>query len=552
MAASLLSWRNGFIAALATAACVCLLMFTGATRIADAWFYDAAIARTGGTADNRIVVIAIDDKSLSALGHWPWRRRIHADLLGRLRETQPKAIGFDVMFSEPDYSDPDGDRALVAAVAHSGHVVMPVMVEPQEPDGTPVEVLPMSTLTEAAAGLGHTAVDADADGVSRSAYLRAGLGDPHWPAFALALLATQGGIAATDIPGDRNPTQGIASPYLWNRDYRVMVPYVAARDFQQVSYIDVMRGQVPAALLHGRWLLVGVTAHGMGDSVLTPLRAGEDRMPGVLYQANLLNMLLQRNAIAPLPMPWQVPAAILLVVVPILLLLRHPSRRAWWLILAAAVFILATSAVLLSHARVWFPPMASLFALLLAFLLFAAYRMRQTDRLAHSDALTHLANRRLFDLILNREFLAARRSEKPLSLLLIDVDQFKHYNDSCGHQAGDEMLRTIAQAVMRHVCRPRDLPARYGGDELAAILPETTAHMASRIADAIVRDVNSLALPHPGAGRLPIVTVSIGVAASDPKREHDSGALLERADVALYQAKRLGRNRSYLAPAWDA
>jgi diguanylate cyclase (GGDEF)-like protein len=288
----------------------------------------------------------------------------------------------------------------------------------------------------------------------------------------------------------------------------------------------------------------------MGDTVLTPLRAGEDRMPGVLYQANLLNMLLQRTQISPVPMAWQLPAAILAVLVPVLLLLRHP-RWGWWLIPASSMLILATSSLLLSHARTWFPPMAPMFALLLAFPLLAAYRLRQSDRLAHSDALTRLANRRLFDLILDREFLAAKRSEKPLSLLLIDVDHFKHYNDSCGHQAGDEMLRTVALAVMRHVCRPRDLPARYGGDELAAILPETTAHMASRIADAIVRDVSSLAIPHPGADHLRIVTVSIGVAASSPHRERDSSALLERADAALYQAKRLGRNRSYLAPAWD-
>lgn len=552
MAASLLSWRNGLIAALVLAACVCALVFSGVTRIADNWFYDAVVGRSGNTASDRIVVIAVDDKSLSALGRWPWPRRIHADLLDRLREAHPKGIGFDVMFSEPDYSDPDGDRALATALKRSDSVVLPVMAEPLEPGGTPIEVLPMPAMVQAAAGLGHTVVDTDADGVSRSAYLRAGLGDPHWPAFALALLATQAGADGTLIRGQRNTRPEAASPYLWVQDHRVLVPYAPSREFQQISYIDVMRGQVPASLLRNRWLLVGVTAHGVGDGVLTPLRAGDERMSGVIYQANLLNMLLQGHEIIPAANAWRLPVALMLVLVPALMLLHYRSRRAWWLIPCAALLILAISAALLSYAQTWLPPMASIFALLLVFVLVAVSGMRQSDRLAHSDALTQLANRRLFDLILQREFLATKRSERPLSLLLIDVDHFKHYNDACGHQAGDELLRTLAQAVERHVGRPRDLPARYGGDELAAILPETAAHAAHRIAEAIVRDVRAMAIPHPGTGDSRIVTVSIGVAASDPRREHDSVTLLERADVALYQAKRLGRNRSYLAADWDA
>lgn len=136
-------------------------------------------------------------------------------------------------------------------------------------------------------------------------------------------------------------------------------------------------------------------------------------------------------------------------------------------------------------------------------------------------------------------------------MLLIDVDHFKLYNDGCGHQAGDELLRAVADAVARHVNRPRDLSARYGGDELAAILPETDAANAQRIAQAIVRDVAALAIPHPGNGDNATATVSIGVAACDPHRETEA-SLLERTDIALYQAKKHGRNRSYAAPDWAA
>jgi diguanylate cyclase (GGDEF)-like protein len=551
MGAAPLSWWKGLAAALATAGCVSLLLLSGITWRVDAWLYDALIARSGGAADERIVVVAVDDKSLSAFGRWPWQRGVHAELLARLQEARPRGVAFDVMFSEPSPSDPQGDNALAAAIARNTRVVLPVMAERLEPNGLPIEVLPMPALVASAAGLGHAAVDLDADGVTRSAYLRAGLGEPHWPALALALLEANDGLPASAMPGERAVVGNAPSPYLWHQDHRVLVPYVRSGSFQQVSYVDVIRGQVPAALLRDRWVLVGVTAHGMGDSILTPLPGGEERMPGVLYQANLLNMLLQGNAIVSMPMVWQLPLAILLVLLPVLLLLRHPLRPARLLAISAALLIIATTAVLLLHGDLWLPPMASLSTLLLALLLLAAYRFRLSQRLAHSDALTRLANRRLFDLILRRECLAARRSGKPVSLLLIDVDNFKRYNDNCGHQAGDDLLRAIAGAVSRHVSRPRDLSARYGGDELAAILPETVAPDASRIAEAIVREVAVLAIPHPDNGGNATASVSIGVAACDPCRETQA-SLLERTDIALYQAKRLGRNRAYTAPDWAA
>ena len=178
----------------------------------------------------------------------------------------------------------------------------------------------------------------------------------------------------------------------------------------------------------------------------------------------------------------------------------------------------------------------------------AAYRYRRSHRLAHSDSLTRLANRRMFDLILERESLASRRSGKPTSLLLVDVDNFKHYNDRCGHRAGDAMLQAVAARLAARVGRPRDLCARYGGDEFAAILPETDAASAGKLAAQLVPDVAALAMPHPQSDGAAVVTVSIGVAACNPEGE-TTASLLERADAALYKAKEAGRNRHVVAPA---
>jgi len=110
-----------------------------------------------------------------------------------------------------------------------------------------------------------------------------------------------------------------------------------------------------------------------------------------------------------------------------------------------------------------------------------------------------------------------------------------------------DALRRIAHAIAERTRRPRDVPARYGGDELAAILPETTAHAAQAIADHIVRDVRALAIPHPGSDVAPVMTVSVGVATYFPILESHEADLLERADAALYQAKQHGRDRSHCA-----
>lgn len=545
-------WWKTLLAGLATATCVLMIVLSGAAWRVDSWFHDAVLSHRDTPVDDRIVIIAIDDKSLSALGRWPWQRHIHADLIDRLREAQPRAIAYDVMFSEPDRDDPQGDRALAEAIARNGRIVLPVMVEPSEPTGTPVEVIPMPAMATAAAALGHVAVDTDPDGVARSAYLRAGLGDPHWPGLAVALyLVAAGDEGRPTLPGLRAPETGNTSPYLWHRDYHVLVPYAPTSDFQRVSLVDVLRGDVPNALLRDRLLLVGATASGMGDTISTPVSGAGSSIPGVVYQANLLNMLLQRNTILPLALGTQLAMSLFAVLVPVLLLLRYRSRRAW-LIVAGAVIAIVLANVLLLKAGYWFPPMSSLASLLGAFVLLTFLQLRSSHRLAHSDALTRLANRRLFDITLSRELAASRRSNLPLSLLLIDVDHFKHYNDHYGHQAGDEILRKVAWAVARHVSRPRDLAARYGGDELAAILPETSARDAHAIADAIVHDVFAQTIPHIGSRVAGQVTVSIGVAANKPHLNADPAVLFSRADAALYRAKELGRNRSYCAPATDA
>jgi diguanylate cyclase (GGDEF)-like protein len=162
---------------------------------------------------------------------------------------------------------------------------------------------------------------------------------------------------------------------------------------------------------------------------------------------------------------------------------------------------------------------------------------------SYVDGLTGIANRRYFDVALDRELRRAQRLGGQLALLLVDIDSFKAYNDHFGHQQGDTCLTTVAQALASRLKRPADVAARYGGEEFAAILPDTSLDQAALLANAIREHVASLALAHAPGAHWPMVTLSIGVAAFDPERLKEPGALIEAADKALYAAKHGGRNR---------
>ena len=163
--------------------------------------------------------------------------------------------------------------------------------------------------------------------------------------------------------------------------------------------------------------------------------------------------------------------------------------------------------------------------------------------LSTTDCLTGLANRRHFDQVLAREWQRADRERQPLSILLLDADCFKAYNDAHGHPAGDEVLKAIAACASANLHRPTDLAARYGGEEFAAVLPNTDINGAVQVAEGIRRAVMARGLPH-GAAASGFVSVSIGVASAIPHDGDSAASLLERADATLYEAKRLGRNRT--------
>jgi diguanylate cyclase (GGDEF)-like protein len=179
----------------------------------------------------------------------------------------------------------------------------------------------------------------------------------------------------------------------------------------------------------------------------------------------------------------------------------------------------------------------------------AAQAYAELELLANLDGLTQIANRRCFDLHLEQEWQRLAREQAPLALILADIDFFKPYNDYYGHQLGDVCLRQIAQTLQSLAQRPADLVARYGGEEIAIILPNTSVAGAAHMAGQICEAVNALAIPHAYSTVSDYVTISIGVSSLIPQLHLAVESLITEADRALYRAKNQGRNRYCLSPA---
>jgi diguanylate cyclase (GGDEF)-like protein len=169
--------------------------------------------------------------------------------------------------------------------------------------------------------------------------------------------------------------------------------------------------------------------------------------------------------------------------------------------------------------------------------------------MAYLDGLTGLHNRHALEERLAGELRHAARERQPLSVVMIDIDHFKRYNDDYGHLAGDDALRRVAGALQAGMLRPMDLLTRYGGEEFVCLLPGTDLDGALAVAERLRTGVAALRLPHPRSGVQPHVTVSLGVVCEPSGAHGDATALLQRADQALYQAKESGRDRVVALPS---
>ncbi len=178
----------------------------------------------------------------------------------------------------------------------------------------------------------------------------------------------------------------------------------------------------------------------------------------------------------------------------------------------------------------------------------SVHQRRLLEQLALLDALTEIPNRRRFSQIYEQEWRRCKRNGSAISLIVVDVDHFKLYNDSNGHAAGDQVLRMVARTLQNALRRSGDFVARYGGEEFVILLPDVDRNGAHALAEQVRQEVEALRIPHPDSPVLPWVTISLGGATRIPQENDEESDLFCVADSFLYEAKRSGRNRVEWAP----
>ncbi|WP_269790675.1 CHASE2 domain-containing protein [Stenotrophomonas sp. Iso1] len=496
--------------------------------------YDHLVSNWNYEADPSLLIVAIDDHSLQQLGQWPWPRSTHARLLDRLQQAGAERIALDLLFIEPDRKDREQDTLLADAIKRSGNVLLPVLAVAPSDEAVPEELMPVPVIASAAALLAHTDIEIEGDGVARGLYLKAGIGSAYWPALGMALAGH-----VDPVPGLPSPQDMALSPYQWHRDHYVRLRYAGPPGtFPQVSYSDVLEGRIAPGLLHGRRVIVGMTASGVAPRLLTPT-SHERWMSGSEYQANVASMLLAHHAILPLMPPAQIFFVALLVM--LCALATNSSLPPWLVAVVAIPAPVLLSFILLRAFNLWFAPVAAVACSIALLLAWGLWRIRYWRHQANRDPLTGLANRMRFEETLQLETDAARRSGRPLSLLLVDVDYFKSYNDTYGHYVGDRVLRQVADTIDDLARRPRDLAARFGGDEFAVILPDTPQAGAVQLIETLLARTRQQGITV-DKGQLAQVSLTIGVYTVVPTAQNTPAHLFEAADAALYRAKEAGRD----------
>ncbi|WP_448580632.1 CHASE2 domain-containing protein [Thermaurantiacus sp.] len=340
----------------------------------DNLIYDAILRFRPPAPSSDILIVAIDNRSVRELGRWPWPREVHARLIDRLVEARPIAIGYDILFVEPE-PGPRGDAALSAAIRNSEGLVLPYLIEIPGEDGLASRVVLPTPVGADHGLLGHAVVRPDPDGVVRGIEpLVTGASRTALPHLAdLVLEIARGGA----IPEARPPASGAL--VLATSGDRIRFRR-GPEGYAQVSFSDVLAGRIPREFLTSRIVLVGATASGLGDRFATPMSGRFETMAGVEVIANHIDAALRGDRIRVAPLPLQFVFSALPVLLLMLGLLKFGPRVNLWLGLLWSLLTLLASALILRSAGLWLPPATAMVGIALIYPLWGWRRLDFTNR----------------------------------------------------------------------------------------------------------------------------------------------------------------------------
>ena len=269
----------------------------GLRRI-DYLLEDAGIRLHAPPTHSEIVIVAIDDRSIEAIGRWPWRRALHAQLVREISEQSPRALGMDILFGEEDHDDPKDDMLLERALQDSHHTVLPVARHGEDGGAD----LPLPALRHAVAAMGHVQMQVDSDGVARGLFRSEGPSDTPWPHFGIAMLCAEDPSRPQCAAAEKTSVSD-ADQMPWVREDLEILPFTHTA-FTTYSYIDVLKGRIPANALRDKYVIVGATSTGLGDMFAAPVASQSERIAGVEMIAQALNAELEHIHIRPAPTAW--------------------------------------------------------------------------------------------------------------------------------------------------------------------------------------------------------------------------------------------------------
>jgi diguanylate cyclase (GGDEF)-like protein/PAS domain S-box-containing protein len=363
-----------------------VLQASGLLARADLTAYDLALTAWPRAAPRDIVIVAIDDRSISELGRWPWPRRRHAQLLDRLTDSGVRAVGLDIPLREPDRVDTTGDAELVRALQANGRTVLSVAPVPRAAGDATEQTGPLAVFASAAAAVGHVEFLPDEDAVVRSVFLKAGPTSADWPALPVAMLKIVVAETTRRLPGERGTTATALRAGGWVRDHRLHIPFAGPPGrFHALSFVDVLRNDTVAGSLRGKHVLVGVTAKGLHEAYPTPQSGPMDPMPSVEISANVLDTLRQEIGVVPLSKSANFLITLAVVLAACLAYPADRSRRALFASAAAMVAVLVASYLLMRYAGRWFAPGTAIVTLSASYLIWAWSQMRRSAAILHSQ-----------------------------------------------------------------------------------------------------------------------------------------------------------------------
>ena len=535
------------------------------------------------TVSDKIVIVAIDDATyeyiLDKYGEWPLPRDVYARLVDYIQKQNPQSIAFDLMFVKSMRSNPNADKMLVNMMQKYDNVFVSMNLDEQSPDLRVPPKLPerisinlknksnrvnfdaqtytncrtiIDGILNNSSNIGMINVTRADDGILRKMPVLVKYQDKYYPQLGLKVGIDYLNLNTNklEIDTSSNLILGDRKIYLDEDGSAILNWYGPQETYEYIpmyKLIQVIKGKHPVQGFDFKDKIVyfGTTASSLFDIKTVP---SSKIYPGVEVQATYVNNIIDNNFIRRLDKSYTVFFGVLLAIITICIVMNEGSAFVGSLA-AFSVYLLYVFAAYyaMKFFNLWidiiYPLLLAIVTFISAYIVKYLIKSRDFEQqyvLATTDGLTDLYNHRYFQEQMRMMIEASKRYNSSFSLIILDIDFFKKFNDTFGHQAGDAVLRQVAQPLIKNILSPY-IACRYGGEEMSIILPNTDHEIAIFTANKICARVSSKQFKLPN-GRDTSVTISLGVS-TFPVDGSTSEELIEAADKRLYHAKNNGRNQ---------